>query len=240
MKIAHFIMLCVVFHASNAFSGSQPKPPKELSPHDWAGFHAGLILGAQVGTSSDKTAAFGYNADNDEWHYNESGFNAGAEFGYSYLWHQFIIGPVVELGYINMQGNGAQPISPGLDTVGKSSSDFYTTFRARLGMDLHHYLLYATGGAIGVSYTTQVVDNCSIAPCGGGTVNAEKNDYDWGYTVGGGIEHVFEKSWSAKLECLYFNLNNQNFSGTTNLGNTYNWTGETFGYMIRGGLNYHF
>lgn len=71
-------------------------------------------------------------------------------------------------------------------------------------------------------------------------MDAQKNGFIWGYTVGGGVEHMFEKGWSAKLECLYFGLNSHGFNGTTNFGNTYNWTGDTLGYIIRGGLNYHF
>lgn len=241
MRVALFIVLHGVFYAPIAFSESLSQTPaKELSLYDWAGFHTGLILGAQFGRSSDKTAAFGYNADNDKWDYNESGFNAGAEFGYSYTWHQFVVGPEIEVGYLNMEGSGAQPNSPGLDTVGKSSSDFYTTFRARLGVDLDRYLVFATGGAIGINYTKRVVDRCNIAPCGGSTVDAQKNGFVWGYTAGGGIEHLFKQGWSVKLECLYFNLNSERFSGTTNLGNTYDWTGKTLGYIIRGGLNYHF
>ncbi len=249
MRIALF--LCYVFfYASSAFSNSHSDlhftgkllqtPTKEVFQHHWAGFHTGLILGAQFGRSSDKTGAFGYNADDDAWHYTESGFNAGAEFGYSYSWHRFIIGPEIELGYLGMEGSGAQPTSPSFDTIGKSSSDFYTTVRARLGVDFDRNLLYATGGAIGINYKKRVVDHCTIAPCGGSTVEAQKNSFSWGYTLGGGVEHLFEKGWSAKLEFLYFNLNGQNFSGITNLGNLYDWTGQTFGYLIRGGLNYHF
>lgn len=240
MKVALFILSYAVFCVPSAFSKSWQTPSQEIASHIWTGFYTGLILGAQVGRSSDKTGDFGYNADNDKWDYNEAGFNGGAEFGYSYSWHRLVIGPEIELGYLNMGGNGAQPDSPGLDTIGKSSSDFYTTFRARLGAALGRYLLFATGGVIGVNYKKQVVDSCNIAPCGGGTVYAQKNDFVWGYTVGGGIEHLFEKGWSAKLECLYFNLNSQRFSGTTNFGNTYDWSGQTLGYIIRGGLNYHF
>lgn len=176
----------------------------------------------------------------DKWNYNEAGFNAGAELGYRYSWHRLVLGPEIELGYLGMGGSGAQPESPGLDTLGKSRSDFYTTFRARLGTFLERSLIFATGGVIGVNYHTQVVDSCNIAPCGGGTIDAQRSDFDWGYTVGGGIEHMFYNAWSIKLECLYFNLNNQNFNGTTNLGNTYDWTGQTLGYIVRGGFNYHF
>lgn len=250
MKVALFILFYTVFYVSSAFSSSllqshfkgklSQTSPKEIVSYHWDGFYTGLILGGQFGRSSDKTGAFGYNADNDKWDYNEAGFNAGAEFGYNYSWHRLAIGPEIELGYLGMGGSGAQPNSPGLDTVGKSSSDFYTTFRARLGAVFDRSLIFATGGVIGVNYKKQIVDSCNIAPCGGSTVDAQKNDFTWGYTVGGGIEHLLDKGWSAKLECLYFSLNDQSFSGATNLGNTYDWTGQTLGYIIRGGLNYHF
>lgn len=215
-------------------------PTQEVSPSTWAGFYTGVMLGGQFGRSTDKTGSLGYNADNNEWNYNASGLNAGVELGYNYPWRRMIVGPEIELGYIDMNGSGAQPASPASDTLGKSSSDFYTSFRARIGADFNHYLVFVTGGAIGVNYTKQVIDSCSIAPCGGSTVNAKKNDFVWGYTLGGGVERFLEKKWSLKLECLYFDLSNQSFYGTTPLGNTYKWTGQTSGYIVRGGVNYYF
>lgn len=243
MKVVLFILFYTVFYISNAFSSSSLQAnfkDKEMVSYHWDGLYSGLILGGQFGRSSDTTGAFGYNADNDKWSYHEAGFNAGAELGYNYAWHRLVIGPVIELGYIGMNGRGAQPNSPGLDTLGKNSSDFYAAFRGRLGAVFGRSLIFATGGGIGVNDEKQIIDSCNIAPCGGGTVNAQKNDFTWGYTVGGGIEHLLDKGWSAKLECLYFNLNSQTFSGTTNLGNTYDWTGQTLGYMIRAALDYHF
>lgn len=241
MRTALFIVGYVVFYVSSAFAGSMAQTPvQETFQHEWSGFYTGLLLGGQLGRSSDKTAAFGYNADNDKWSYKESGVNAGVELGYNYPWHRLVLGPEIELGYLGTGGRGAQPASPGGDTSGKTSSDFYTAFRARLGIDFDQYLLFATGGAIGVNDTKRIVDHCNIAPCGGSTVDARKKSFVWGYTVGGGIEHLFKKGWSAKLEFLYFDLDSQNFSGTTNLGNSYDWSGKTLGYVIRGGLNYHF
>lgn len=240
----HLTFLYVPKVFSDSLGHSKEKLPqtltKETVQDDWAGFYTGLLLGAQFGHSSDTTGDFGYNADNDEWSYKESGFNAGVELGYNYRFHQFVIGPEIELGYLGMGGSGAQPASPGFDTHGKSSSDFYTAFRARAGIELDRSLIFVTGGAINANYTKQVVDSCNIAPCGGSTVDAKKNEFVWGYVLGGGIEHLFQKGWSAKLEYLYLNLNNQRFNGTTNLGNTYDWMGQTFGHLIRGGLNYHF
>lgn len=241
MRIALCLVSTMVFYTSSALSDSLlQRPAKEALQQDWTGFYTGLILGGQGGHSNDITGAFGYNADNDEWDYKESGFNAGAELGYNYSWHQLVIGPEIEWGYLGLHGSGAQPLSPGLDTVGKTSSDFYTTFRARLGINFDRSLLFATGGILGVNYTQRVVDSCNVAPCGGGTVNAHKDSFVWGYTAGGGLEHSFDTRWSAKVECLYFNLDNHSFTGITNLGNPYDWTGKTSGYIIRGGLNYHF
>lgn len=249
MRIIYFsVLFCMaVCSVSKAFADSlghykeaSQAPFKKIAPSVWSGFYTGVLLGGQFGRSSDKTGSFGYNADDDEWNYNESGVNTGIELGYNYLWRRVVVGPEMELGYLGINGSGAQPASPAGDTVGKSHSNFYTALRARIGVDVHRYLLFASGGAIGVNNTKQVVDNCSIAPCGGSTVSAQRHGFTWGYTVGAGVEHLLEKGWSIKLEGLYFNLGNQSFTGTTNLGNTYTWTGQTSGYIIRGGLNYHF
>lgn len=238
MRIASFIIL--FGFTSAAFSNSllQLQAKNDSSP--WSGYYGGVLFGAQFGRSSDKTGALGYNADNEKWNYNESGLNTGFDFGYSYPWRKIFVGPEIEVGYLNVVGNGTQPSSPGGDTVGKTSSDLYAALRARLGVDVKDYLLFLTGGVMEVKYTSQIVDSCSIAPCGGGTVDAYNNSYVFGYTVGGGVEHKFTNNWSVKFEYLYFNLNNQQFSGATNLGNGYSWTAQTYGNIIRGGVNYYF
>lgn len=151
-----------------------------------------------------------------------------------------VLAPELEIGYLNLSGNGTQPSAPGGDTQGKTDSDFYTAFRARIGVDVNHYLLFLTGGAIGVNYTNQIADHCTIAPCGGGTIDANFNGYTWGYTVGAGVEHMIQQNWSVKLEYFYLGLAEQNFRGTTNLGNTYGWTGQSYGSVIRGGVSYYF
>lgn len=245
MRIALFIILFFISLVPRAFSDSlwssrSPEKSSQAFEHDWSGFYAGLLLGGQFGKSTDQTGTFGYNADNDKWDYNQSGVDAAADFGYNYPWQNFIIGPEIELGYLNMAGSGAQPASPGPDTIGKTSSDFYMTIRARAGIDFQRNLLFVTGGAIAANYNEKIIDSCNIAPCGGGTVNAKNTDFILGYTVGAGVEHMFTNNWSVKLEYLYFNLPNQGFNGTTNLGNTYYWTGKTYGNIIRGGVNYSF
>lgn len=234
-----FLILLFCF-APTAFSNSLFEWNAKRDSSQWSGYYGGVLFGGQFGRSSDKTGDIGYNADNEEWNYSESGLNTGLEFGYSYPWRNVFLGPEIEVGYLNMTGNGTQPSSPGGDTKGKSSSDLYTSLRVRIGIDVNDYLLFLTGGAMETKYTSQVVDSCSIAPCGGGTVDAYNNSYVFGYTVGGGVEHMIAKNWSMKIEYLYFNLNNQSLNGATNLGNSYNWTAQTYGNIVRGGVSYYF
>lgn len=238
MRTFFIILFSITFLVSKVFAA--PALEKEVVPQNWSGFYTGLIIGGQFGHSSDKTGELGYNADNDQWNYHQTGLNAGIDLGYSYPWYRFIVGPEIELGYLGMNGSAPQPESPAFDTVGKNRSDFYTAFRARLGIDWNRYLVFATGGAIGVNHLKQVVDNCDIAPCGGSIVNARKNNFDWGYIVGGGIELLPVNGWSVKLEYLYVNLGNDSFRGVTELGNVYDWTARTSGQIVRGGLHYYY
>lgn len=241
MRIVICISLFCFTFAPNAFSHSLWQLHSQRgSSQEWSGYYASFLAGGQFGRSYDKTRAFGYNADNDKWTYNESGLNASLAFGYNYPWRGIFVGPEIEAGYLNMLGSGTQAASPGGDTLGKTSSDFYTMFRARVGVDVSHSLLFVTGGAIGVNYTNQVIDNCSIAPCGGSTINATSHSYALGYTFGGGIEHMLSKNWSVQLDYFYFNLNTQHLNGTTNLGNAYSWSGQTYGNVVRGGVSYYF
>ncbi len=223
-------VFAVLFFAPTAFSDEQ----------DWSGLYTGVIVGGQFGHSTDRTGAFGYNADDNAWSYGESGFTAGGEVGYNFPVRQIVIGPEVELGYLGMGGSGAQPDSPGGDTKGHSSSDLYTALRGRVGVPLGDNLIFATAGLLGADYNKRVVDDCNLAPCGGSTIDAQKKDFAWGFTVGAGVERRLGHSFSIKFEYLYFSLDAQRFSGTTNLGDTYQWSAETSGHILRGGFNYHF
>jgi outer membrane immunogenic protein len=207
---------------------------------DWRGFYVGADAGGQFGHSEDRTPDFGYNADDQPWGYHEGGFAGAGQLGFNWQWRWLVLGPEIEVGYMNVDGDGVQPGSPGRDTRGESDSDVFTTLRGRVGFAEDCWLIYATGGAIGLNYDTGVVDDCDIAPCGGSLVNAHKRDFQWGYTVGGGLERMFGRHWSLKVEYLYFDLDHQGFSGVTNLGVRYQWSGDTTGHIVRGGLNFHF
>jgi outer membrane immunogenic protein len=211
------------------------------APCNWTGFYIGANAGGQFGHSEDKDLD-DYNFPDKPWGYSESGFSGGGQIGFNWQWRCLVLGPEADFGYMNLDGRGIEPGFPH-DTFGKSDSDFFVTFRGRLGLAVNCWLIYATGGGIAVNYNTRVIDT-SLTVAGPDSINASKQELDWGYTVGGGIERMFQmwgRRWSLKVEYLYFNLDDQTFSAISGNGfGPYRWRAETEGHIVRGGLNFHF
>jgi outer membrane immunogenic protein len=251
MKQILFVALLVMTRLAFAGPESLPsgKEMKEVAPMpppecNWTGFYVGVNAGGQFGHSENKETDFG-----DPWGYSESGVVGGGQVGYNWQWRCLVIGPEIDLGYMNLDGSGN--FHSEADVLGKSDSDFYATFRGRLGVALGKWLIYGTGGAIGVNYDTRVLD-----PIDPTVFDSHVQDFAWGYTVGGGIERKLNCRWSIKVEYLYFSLDPESFSGPVHLdggvaahsfiSNQSNGTlidrfnGETTGHMVRAGLNFHF
>ena len=177
--------------------------------------------GGQFGHSEDKDLD-NYNFPDKPWGYSESGFIAGEQIGFNWQSGWLVLGPEVDAGYMNLDGRGIEAGVPS-DTFGESRSDFYATFRGRVGVALNCWLFYATGGGIGVNEHVRVVDNIIAGGVNGGpdTIDASRRDFDWGYTVGGGVERMFDfwgRRWSLKVEYLYFNLGSETFSAISGNG----------------------
>jgi len=244
---------------TTGFAGSESiatgKEMKEAAPAplpecNWNGFYFGLHAGGQFGHSENRDLdLWNFGGGVRDWGYSESGFNGGGQFGYNFQWHRLVVGPEFDLGYMNLDGRGQEIDTPGTaDSHGESDSDFYTTLRGRIGVALDWrgcWLLYGTGGAIGVNYETHFQDTGAAQPPTPNTINARRTDFDWGYTVGGGIERQLGRHWSIKAEYLYFSLDEQEFSGTgvtfagASVGR-FRFNGETTGHIVRAGLNFRF
>jgi outer membrane immunogenic protein len=253
--LTHFLiaLLACAILTLTSFAGPEPirdyKDSKDKviapvpAPCDWHGFYMGLHVGGQFGTSEDKDLDNYNGPGTPQWSYDESGFVAGGQLGYNWQWHMLVFGPEVDLGYMHLNGHGVEPTSPNGDTRGITDSDFYTTIRARIGVALNcNWLIYATGGGIGVNYDTRVFDG-SITRSGPDLIDAHKEEMEWGYTVGAGVERKLGPHWSIKLEYLYFNLADQTLSGhdlPNNRNTTFVFNGNTEGNIVRGGVNFHF
>jgi outer membrane immunogenic protein len=218
-----------------------PPPP----PCNWTGFYFGIHGGGQFGHSEDRDIDGYQGLVGSEWGYDESGAVAGGQIGYNWQWNWLVLGPEIDLGYMNLDGSGVSrydTLNYASDTHGSTSSDLYMTFRGRVGFALDKWLIYATGGGIAVNYDTSVIDDRDVPPAGDELLDAHAKELNWGWTVGGGVERMIGCHWSVKTEYLFFDLGDQGFSGVgVNGGHTFHFTGiGTEGHIIRAGLNYKF
>jgi outer membrane immunogenic protein len=140
-----------------------------------------------------------------------SGFVGGAQAGYNWQNGPWVFGIEGDI-----QGNGAS------DTFApwKFSNPWFGTVRGRAGYAINNVLLYGTGGLAFGELTGQ-------------TFGFSESHTNAGWTVGLGAEVGLARNWSAKVEYLYVDLNDSNYSitGTQN--------GYRFG-LLRAGVNYHF
>jgi outer membrane immunogenic protein len=233
--------------AAVAYAGPEALPDSKevasVAPPacEWGGFYIGATAGGQFGHSEDKDLD-NYNYPDRPWGYHEDGVAASEQMGFNWQAGHFVFGPEVEVGYMNLKGDGIEPGIP-QDTFGKSKSDIFATFRGRVGVAFGCWMLYGTGGGIGVNYSTQVIDT-STTQLGPDRIDAHRESFEWGYTAGGGVERMFNMwghRWSVKAEYLYYDLGDQGFSATSANGfGPYHWHGDTAGHIVRAGFNYHF
>ena len=140
-----------------------------------------------------------------------SGIAGGLQAGYNFQTGQFVFG-----GEADIQLSGAD------DTFApwKFSNPWFGTVRGRAGVAMNNILFYATGGLAYGNLRGEI----------GGL---SENRTALGWTVGAGMEVGLTQNWSAKVEYLYIDLTDRNYTVTgTDNGLESN--------LLRFGVNYRF
>src|SRR5579859_5693548 len=140
-----------------------------------------------------------------------SGFVGGVQAGYNWQTGPWVFGIEGDL-----EATGAS------DTFApwKFSNPWFGTVRGRAGYAFSNILFYGTAGL-------------AFGELRGETFGLSETHTNAGWTAGLGAEFGFAQNWSAKLEYLYVDLSDSNFTvtGTSN--------GARFG-LVRAGVNYRF
>ena len=140
-----------------------------------------------------------------------SGITGGLQGGYNFQSGQFVFGAEAD---INLSG-AEDTFAPW-----KFSNPWFGTVRGRAGIAMNNILFYATGGLAYGSVRGEV----------GGL---SENRTALGWTAGLGMEVGLTQNWSAKIEYLYIDLADRNFTVT----------GRDNGLesnVLRAGVNYRF
>jgi len=222
--------------------------------YNWTGFYIGVNAG--YGWSRDRNVTYSNITGTlvsptgvpAVVVFDTKGAVAGGQIGYNVQSGMFLFGIEADADYANISGRAT---AFGLIDVRRSSTgdqrlNAFATLRGRLGLVQDRFLGYVTGGlAIGsvksaASFSN--TDGCVLPfganQCPAGSVSKTLA----GYTLGGGAEFAFDRSWSIKGEYLYYNLGSASYTlADANFpGVTYGATTEFRGHIIRGGINYRF
>jgi outer membrane immunogenic protein len=188
------------------------KAPVVAPVYNWTGFYIGINGGGGFGRSAwDPTGGF-----------NTSGGLVGGTVGYNYQFGQGVVGLEGDIDWANINGttNNACPLGC------KTSDDWISTIRGRLGYAADRFMPFVTGGAA-------FGDIKATTPGFAGATNTNA-----GWTIGAGLEFALAQNWTAKAEYLYVDLGKFNcgvscgFIATNNVSFTTN--------LVRAGVNYHF
>ncbi|MBC8130412.1 MAG: porin family protein [Rhizobiaceae bacterium] len=190
-----------------------PSAVVEMAPeYNWSGFYvggqAGVAFNRDSGAfSSDNSSFVGGNDD------DETGFIGGAHVGYDQqIGGNFLIGAVADLNYIDAQSNTSYTLPDnlgGTQTFGAEQDiNFVGTVRAKAGVTMDRFALYATGGLAYADIENKASgDSTYIDAAGNGfNVDAQADNDDIGYAVGAGFDVLATQNVSFGLEYLYTDL----------------------------------
>jgi outer membrane immunogenic protein len=188
------------------------KAPVAVPAYSWTGFYIGVNGGGAYGRSAwDTTGTF-----------NLGGGLVGGTVGYNYQIGQAVLGVEGDIDWADIDGstNTACPLGC------KTSDDWLSTVRGRLGFAADRFMPFITGGAA-------FGDIKASTP---GFAGATSTNAGW--TIGGGLEFAIAGNLTVKAEYLYVDLGKFNCGLSCSVFPTENVTFTA--NIVRAGLNYRF
>jgi outer membrane immunogenic protein len=224
---------CVVL-AGSAYAADLPLKagPVVLPVASWTGPYIGAHIGAGSYQNTCRVGGIsidGYNCsrgDNTDFGRDVS-FLGGVQAGYDWQDRYFVYGVVADWTWTSLKTK----------TFGNSGSISYeskvnwlASFRGRAGLALDNTMVYMTGGVAVGNFDENIQQGSAQA--------TSFNDTLVGWVAGAGIEHRFNRNWSAMLEYLHYDFGTNNHIYTPTAGNTYNHDFTHVIDAVRVGLNY--
>jgi outer membrane immunogenic protein len=233
------VMTLASANAADLYSGAAAGGYKDglaYGAANWSGFYLGAHIGGAWATDAVKdtngdwcpVSGVGCSYNNDA-----TGVFGGGQLGYNYQTGHFVVGPEVDLGYMDLSHTQVAPSYTSADASSTLSGGFYADVTARLGYTFDRTLIYAKGGY--AYYGGSLSNFSSDIPGSLGTSGVS------GWTAGGGAEYRINPSWSLKAEYQHFD-----FGSSTNTFPLSEWcSGESCPFKngltvdtVKLGLNY--
>lgn len=192
-----------LFGATAIAADAPPPVYKMMKPQsatEWSGFY----LGAHVGHAWGRTRVID-NGVLTEPGAATNGFIGGALAGYNWQRGAFVYGFEVDIGGAALRGKGEGPPPPPPPAVAPPVNQYVVGFtgdiRGRVGYIVFpDWLLFAAGGLAFSDFQFQH-----------GETGQNFGTFFAGWTVGGGIEHMFTRNLIGRLEYLYADYGNKTY-----------------------------
>jgi outer membrane immunogenic protein len=228
--------------SGGAFAADMPVKAPPLPPAaepTWTGPYVGVNLGAATNdwkfTDIDQFGYFLPSGPNTTfWNDHRTALTGGGQLGYNIQLRQFVIGVEGDVDVTDATSNATFVPSVYAPITGTTKMRWMSTLRGRVGfLPLPNALLYATGGWAWARFSDGWGDLNAAA--NGGYLSSDhiRN----GGVVGGGLEYMFARHWTARLEGLYADFGSS--TETAHYASGYYRTRfEHSAAIVRGGLNF--
>jgi outer membrane immunogenic protein len=218
---AVFVLTAVPAFAADI---SPPPPPPPAAPvyvpaavYNWSGFYFGLNGGYGFGSTKWTTGALSTGT------FDTSGFLIGPTVGFNFQTGAFVFGIEGDLDWATMSGTTSNAPCP---TSCQTTNNYVATVRGRVGYAFDRFLVFGTGGAAFSDIKGNVTGIGSV------------ENFQTGWTAGGGVEVAFDRHWTVKAEYLYVAIPNGACACGAPPGAPFTITATE--NLVRAGLNYKF
>lgn len=205
-----------------------PAPVPFVAPpvFTWTGFYAGVNAGYGWGRGSGTMRAGGASGPIRG---SGDGFLGGVQVGYNWQADALVVG--FETDFVGSSGRGTLTGTAGATSIdGRVTTPWGGTIRARVGVAMDTWMIYATGGA---AYThTRIRGTRTVA---GVPTAFASSTTAWTWTLGVGVETALWDRWTVKAEYLFAGTPNRTpvIPGVGASGNAHS-------HILRAGMNYRF
>ena len=249
-NLRHYLLATV---SSAAFVGNAaaadmptkaaPAPVSAPIVWNWSGPYIGLNLGAawnnakfsDLGGTVPAYAFFVPGTRDPFWSANQADFTIGGQAGYNFQAGNIVYGIEADLNWVD--GKASATFSPplvGSTVIATSKYDWMATIRGRLGLSFSQWLIYGTGGVAFARFS----DAWGFAVLGANEFT--NNETRTGWTAGGGVEYMFARNWTARVEGLFADFGSTNLTLINPGGQsgTYSTKFQHTVTTVRGALNW--
>ncbi|HLH98351.1 MAG TPA: outer membrane protein [Xanthobacteraceae bacterium] len=173
------------------------KAPLAPVAPSWTGWY----IGAHAGAAWQNMSAANIYGGSEQNHVDGSSFIGGGQLGYNWQHGSSVFGIEADISGLS---NGPSWHAGG--TLAKSvstSTNWLSTIRGRMGLAVADTMVYATGGVAfgGVKNSQHVCSSPSHTFC-----TKSESTTRVGWTIGGGVEHMWDAHWTIGLEGLFVDL----------------------------------